>query len=143
MTDEDDLAPISLRDSRLRSDPEARPWSWRLQLFVRALAILAFMKGLVHWALLMGVGGGAFGQAPLTWRIGTVTFAVADLVAAVGLWLGAAWGVAMWLIAAAAQMLFTLFAPDVFPFGGVAAVAEAVAMAVYLGLSLKSRREQR
>lgn len=143
---DDDLAPIDLRDARLKGDPAGRRWTWRLHLFVRALAVAEFAKGLFHWVALLGVG--ASGQPfaagdPMAWRVATVVFAVADLVAAVGLWLGAAWGVVMWLLAAAGQILFGVIAPGVVGGEWVIAAVEAVAMVVYLGLSLKAKGEDR
>lgn len=138
-----DLPPILLRDARLRRNPAARPWSWRLHVFVRALAALEFAKGLFHWAALIGVGGAGepFSDASMAWRVATVFFAVADLVAAVGLWLGAAWGVVIWLLAASAQMLFGTIAPGSFSGHWAFAAFEVAAMALYLALSLKAKRE--
>lgn len=142
---DDDLAPIALRDARLKSNPAGRPWSWRLHLFVRAVAVAEFAKGLFHWATLMGVGSGGqpFAGDPTAWKVATVVFAVADLVAAVGLWLGAAWGVVMWLLAALGQIVFGMVAPGVVGSQWLVSAIEVAAMAVYLGLSLKARREER
>ena len=72
----------------------------RLVLFLRVMAALSMAKGLYHWAVVCGIGGGA-GSASNTsrspWQTATVFFAVIDLVAAVGLWLAAAWGAVVWL----------------------------------------------
>ena len=45
---------------------------------------------------------------------GDVFFAVIDLVAAVGLWLAAAWGGVVWLTAAISMAAIELFFPQVF-----------------------------
>lgn len=141
MSDPDDLAPIALRDNRLRGDRYARPWTWRLTLLLRALAVLELAKGLYHWALLLGLGPTPFPDGPLVQRIGAVFFAVADPVAAVGLWLAAAWGVVIWLCAASAQLMFSALVPS----GALNLLVTpvwALAMAVYLALSLKAKREE-
>lgn len=141
--DADALAPIALRDARLKRNPAARPWSWRLHLFVRAVAVAELAKGLHHWAALIGLGsdGAPFADADMTWRVATVVFAVVDLVAAVGLWLGAAWGVVIWLIAACGQLLLAAFAPSIDGAWALAAL-QLAAMAAYLALSLLAKREE-
>ena len=69
-------------------------------------------------------------------------FAVADPVAGVGLWVGAAWGVAIWLIAAVGQL--AVVALGVEGLGGwPAAAAVLAAMVAYVALSVMARREQR
>lgn len=141
VSDPDDLAPIALRDNRLRGDRYARPWTWRLTLLLRALAVLELAKGLYHWALLLGLGPTPFPDGPLVQRIGAVVFAVADPVAAVGLWLAAAWGVVIWLCAASAQLMFSALVPSSALNLAVTPVW-ALAMAAYLALSLKAKREE-
>src|SRR5262249_32563170 len=78
-------------------------WTRRLILYLRIVAGLSLLKGLYHWAGIVGIGdapGGGFEANPLPWQAATVFFAVIDLVAAVGLWLAAAWGGGGWLTAA-------------------------------------------
>ncbi len=41
-------------------------------------------------------------------------FAVIDLVAAVGLWLAAAWGAVVWLMSIASMLAVEVFFPQVF-----------------------------
>src|ERR1043166_4401523 len=65
-------------------------WTRRLVLYLRIVAGLALLKGLYHWAGILGIGappGEAFDANPLPWQAATVFFAVIDPVAAVGLWL--------------------------------------------------------
>lgn len=134
--------PLSMGDSTFRADRASRPWSWRLAAFLRALAVLELGKGLATWALLIGSGGAAepLPEGSSRWLVATVFFAVADPVAAVGLWLGAAWGVAIWLIAAAAQLVVIgIVGPD--PGGWLMVAALIGAMTAYVALSAKARRE--
>lgn len=145
MAADDDHAgppPLSMRDSTFHGDRSARPWTWRLAVFLRALAVIELGKGLAYWALLIGAGGAAepLAGAPTAWFVATVFFAVADPVAAVGLWVGAAWGVAIWLIAALAQLaVIGIAGPTA---GGWAVVAVTVAaMTAYVAFSAKARLE--
>jgi hypothetical protein len=137
------LPAISLRESRLSDDRQARPWSFRLFVFLRVMAAIELVRALVTWGALLGVGGGAdpLDATPRDALIATVVFAVADPVAAVGLWIGAAWGVAIWLLAMLAHLLTVglVGAPSApsLALGGF----ELAAMLAYLVLSLKARRE--
>ncbi|GLK81259.1 DUF6163 family protein [Methylopila turkensis] len=143
MNDSDDLAPISLKETRLRGSAAARPWERRLFAFIRVLAVIQLVKGLAHWTALIGVGGEPFAGASTAWRVGMVFFAVADLVAAVGLWLGAAWGAVIWLLTATAQILFAAFAGGSISGHWVVAAFEGAAIVTYLALSLAAKREER
>ena len=72
----------------------------------------------------------------MSWKAATIFFAVIDLVAAVGLWLAAAWGGVVWLTAAASMAAIEIFFPDVYG-GQVWVVAlEIAAVAAYLGLAV-------
>ncbi|GBD49042.1 DUF6163 family protein [Methylopila sp. Yamaguchi] len=139
--DPDDLPPIQLRDSRLGRAGPSRPWSRRLLYFVRAVAAVECLKGLWHWAALLGFGGDPFAGASVTGRVATVFFAVADPVAAVGLWLGAAWGVVIWLLAASAQLLVEGLEPHGGGLRWLVTLSIVAAMAGYLALSLKAKSE--
>ena len=56
----------------------------------------------------------AFQYHSIAWQAATVFFAVIDLVAAVGLWLAAAWGAVIWLTAIASMLAVEIFFPQVF-----------------------------
>ena len=139
--DADDLPPIQLKDSRLGRGGPSRPWNRRLLHFVRAIAAVECLKGLWHWATLLGLGGDPFTGASATGRVATVFFAVADPVAAVGLWLGAAWGVVIWLLAASAQLLVEGLEPGSSALRWAVMLAIVAAMGGYLALSLKAKAE--
>src|ERR1700757_1857863 len=94
-----ELAPV-------QADAKQQEYLWtdRLVLFLRIMAGVSMFKGLFHWALVCGIGVDPdYGfESPLHsvhWRSATVFFAIIDLVAAVGLWLAAPWGVVVWLTA--------------------------------------------
>jgi hypothetical protein len=136
-----DLAGIPLREAQLSADHQARPWSFRLVVFMRILAVAELCKGLYHWTALLGVFGEPLAQDAMVWRIATVFFSVADLVAAVGLWLGAPWGVVIWLLAAIAQILIAFLAFGAAPATWPVIALILAAMAVYVVLSAKARAE--
>ena len=77
-------------------------WVPRLVKFLRVLACVSLMKGLYHWAIVCGIDAPSalgFDAYSTPFQAATVFFAVIDLVAAVGLWLAAAWGGVVWLTA--------------------------------------------
>jgi hypothetical protein len=126
-------------------EPEALEgrWTARLVLFLRVMAALSMLKGLYHWAVVCGITSpeGGFEDQPLPWQTATIFFAVIDLVAAVGLWLAAAWGAVVWLTAAVSMAAVEVFFPQVY--GGRLSVVmvEAVLLFGYLFLAIQSARE--
>jgi len=67
--------------------------------------------------------------------------AVIDLVAAVGLWLAAAWGAVIWLTAVASMLALEIFFPQVFGASLLFVALEGALLALYLWLALKSAQE--
>ena len=60
------------------------------------------------------IGGCGSSTQPLPWQTATVFFAVIDLVAAVGLWLAAAWGAVVWLTASVSMAAVEVFFPQIY-----------------------------
>jgi len=119
-------------------------WTRRLVLFLRIMAALSMLKGLFHWSRVCGIGVGPneiFEYHSIAWQTATVFFAVIDLVAAVGLWLAAAWGAVIWLTAVASMLAVEVFFPRVFDGGMTTALMEGGLLAIYLFLALKSAQE--
>jgi hypothetical protein len=120
-------------------------WTRRLVVYLRVIAGISLMKGLYHWSAVAGIGpgaGGGFEANPLPWQVATAFFAVIDLVAAVGLWLAAAWGGVVWLTAAISMAAVELFFPQVF--GGAVWIvpAEAVMIVAYVVFAVMAGRER-
>src|SRR6202046_3733159 len=87
-------------------------WAEYLVLFLRVMAAVSLVKGLYHWAQVCGIGApadGGFESHTVAWQTATVFFAVIDLVAAVGLWLAAAWGAVVWLTAVVSMAVVEIF----------------------------------
>jgi len=102
------------------------------------------IKGLYHWTQVCGIGLGPaqpFENQSIAWQTATVFFAVIDLVAAVGLWLAAAWGAVIWLTAIASMLAVEIFFPQVFGGGWLTGLLEGGLLALYLWLALKSAQE--
>jgi hypothetical protein len=132
-------------DALEASKPRSTPWTRRLVLFLRIMAFVSMAKGLFHWSLVLGVGdgsGSSFENASMPWQAATIFFAVIDLVAAVGLWLAAAWGGVVWLTAAISMAAIELFFPQVFGGRIWIAVLEFLAIFIYIGLALMAGRER-
>jgi hypothetical protein len=123
--------------------PSQGRWTFRLVMFLRAMAGLSMLKGLYHWAVVCGMTGldGGFEAQPLPWQTATVFFAVIDLVAAVGLWLAAAWGAVVWLTACVSMAAVEVIFPQVYGGRMMVVVIEAVLLCGYLFLAIQSARE--
>jgi Family of unknown function (DUF6163) len=122
-----------------------RLWTERLVLFLRVMAGLSLLKGLYHWAVVCGlVGGrtGGFEAHTIPFQTATVFFAVIDLVAAVGLWLAAAWGAVVWLTAAVSMVAVELLFPQIYGGSVALMLIEMTLLACYLVLAVQSAREQ-
>ena len=120
-------------------------WTQRLILFLRIMASPSLLKGLYHWAVVCGIGDGAdgtFESGPPPWQAATVFFAVIDLVAAVGLWLAAAWGGVVWLTACILMAAVEMFFPQIYGGRLWVVVLEMVLIASYLWLTVLSGRER-
>jgi hypothetical protein len=126
----------------VEAEPHVGRWTQHLVLFLRLMAGLSLCKGLYHWSRVCGIGGDAlFIDQSVAWQTATVFFAVIDLVAAVGLWLAAAWGAVIWLMSVASMLAVEIFFPQVFGAGLAVGLGEGALLGVYLWLALKSAKE--
>lgn len=135
--------PIGL-DHAHPNEAEA-PWTRRLVLFLRVAGALMMLKGLYHWSTIIGLWDGArssFDMRPAAWQSASIFFAVIDLVAAIGLWLAAAWGGVVWLTAAISMIAVELFFPQIYGGRLLVVFGEIVVIAAYIGLALFAARER-
>ena len=118
-------------------------WTRILVVFLRIMAVLSLFKGLYHWAVVCGilVPDRPFEDHTMPWQATTVFFAVIDLVAAVGLWLIAAWGAVVWLTAAVSMAAVEVFFPQVYGGRLSIMVFEGVLLVSYLMLAIQTARE--
>jgi Family of unknown function (DUF6163) len=107
--------------------------------------VFSLLKGLYHWAVICGFGaapGGAFETQNSPWQMATVFFAIIDLVAAVGLWIGASWGVIIWLASSVTMVVVHLLLPQIYGFQPVIIVWEIALIVGYVFVALGAAREQ-
>jgi Family of unknown function (DUF6163) len=90
-----------------REQVETR-WGLILVVFMRLLAALWILQGLVQWASFLLPHEALFDHLPMTQSGAIIFFAVIDLMAAVGLWLATPWGGVLWLLAALSQIIAAL-----------------------------------
>jgi hypothetical protein len=120
-------------------------WTNRLIWFLRAMAAVSMIKGLYHWAVIIGIGDGpgtTFETSPIAWQAATMFFAVLDPVAGVGLWLAAAWGGVVWLTTTISMAAIELLFPQIFGGRIIMVLAELAAIFAYVWLTLMAGRER-
>ncbi len=128
-----------------KTSADIGPWTRRLILFLRAMAALSMLKGLLHWSVVIGIGdptGTAFDQKEQAWQAATIFFAVLDLVAAVGLWLAATWGGVIWLTAMISMIVIELFFPQVFGGSTWIPALSFLLISAYVVLAMLAGRER-
>ena len=87
-----------------REQNESR-WGLILVIFMRLLAVLWIIQGIVVWASFMMPHDAVFDHMGKSHIAAVMFFSVIDFLAAVGLWLATPWGGVLWLFAAVAQVL--------------------------------------
>lgn len=120
-------------------------WTNRLISFLRLMAAVSMLKGLYHWAVIIGIGdgpGSTFETSPIAWQAATMFFAVLDPVAGVGLWLAAAWGGVVWLTTTISMAAIELLFPQIFGGRIIMVIAELGAILAYVWLTLMAGRER-
>jgi hypothetical protein len=139
--DPHNLEPVHTGDG----SPSGETWTLRLVMFLRVMAAVSILKGLYHWSRVVGImvpAGEGFETHSIAWQAATVFFAVIDLVAAVGLWLAAAWGAVIWLTSVVSMIALDVFFPQVFRGGALFDLIEFAALVIYLWFALKSAQER-
>jgi Family of unknown function (DUF6163) len=133
------LEPVRVAKGGIRGS-----WTEYLVLFLRIMAAVSLVKGLYHWGQICGIdahAGGGFEAHTIAWQTSTVFFAVLDLVAAVGLWLAAAWGAVVWLTSVVSMAAVEVFFPQVYGGSIFVVFLEMTLLGVYLYLAIVSARE--
>ncbi|GLK82445.1 DUF6163 family protein [Ancylobacter defluvii] len=120
------------------------PWQRRVLMYLRGLAGLLLLKTVYSWTLICGVWDGEssrFEMLSLAAQAAVIWAAIMNPVAAVGLWLGAAWGVVLWLVTAMVQILINASSPEGVGRLLIVAAFETVLVAIYAWLTYKAGRE--
>lgn len=102
-------------DDVLRETPVVTGVRWNRMLvwFMRALSAAWLVKGLLAWAVILGISDTPvpFEGASTGYQSAMIYFAVIDLVAAIGLWLTSNWGGVLWLLAVMSHLILAVFFP--------------------------------
>jgi hypothetical protein len=107
-----------------------------LVVFMRFLAGLWVIQGLVQWSAILLPPEPLFDNVSALRGAAVIFFAIFDLVAAVGLWLATPWGGAIWLLGAIAQILVALGLPGFFSMLWV--IADIALIVVYFILTWRA-----
>ncbi|WAC26472.1 DUF6163 family protein [Ancylobacter sp. SL191] len=130
--------------SRGPAGAEMPLWQSRVVLYLRLLAGFLLVKTVYSWTLICGVWDGEtsrFEMLSLAAQSAVIWAAIMNPVAAVGLWLGASWGVVLWLVTALVQIAINANAPEGVGRLMIVAGIETVLVAVYAFLTYKAARE--
>jgi hypothetical protein len=100
-------------DGKLSSAVASVGWGTALLWYMRTLAWVWVGKGLFNWAIILGAFPrlGDFTAMALPLQATIVSFACFDLLAAIGLWLAAPWGGAIWLLCAVVESASPFLSP--------------------------------
>lgn len=109
--DEDRREVIQLDSLARRRQVAATRWGFILVTMMRTVAALWFLLGIIYWLRIIMPGEAPLDALPVDVAVVIVFFAVANLAAAIGLWLAAPWGGVLWLIAAVAELAASWFMP--------------------------------
>lgn len=123
-------------------EPTGVRWLTILIWFMRIAAVFWLVRGLLHWAYIIGLGEPGFPDLRLSRQGIVMGLAVLDLVAAIGMWLTASWGAAVWLVVLFIEGTLVYTVPDMkVPVAD--AIVVGVAALLYLFLVWKAATEQR
>lgn len=138
-------APAQDRDAPIvigaRPSAGRTRWGLLLVVFMRIIAVLWIIEGLIQWRLVLLAPNSLFDVAPRSVSVAVVAFAVIDILAGVGLWLASPWGGVVWLAAALMQIGVAYFIPTFFAGGALLIVLNVALIALYLFLTWQAGRE--
>jgi len=108
-----------------------------LVIFMRLLAGLWVLQGLVQWSAILLPAEPLFDKLPPLRSAAVIFFAIFDIVAAAGLWLATPWGGVIWLLGALTQIAAAIGLPGFFSISWVA--ANLALIAIYFVLTFEAR----
>lgn len=123
-------------------DPVTRPSL--TAIYLRVIALFLLSAGLWRSCQILGItpDGQDFSALTPAWRAGATTLVLVDLLSAVGLWIGAAWGPVMWAVALAIEVsMYTLFS-DLFGHFPLRVAGHVAFFAIFLILAVLDWRRE-
>jgi hypothetical protein len=138
------MPAMRLVGSTTTDAPAALRWTMMLVWFMRTMAVVWIAKGLFSWTIVLGINHAVadFREIPIVLQALIGFFAVADLMAAVGLWLAAPWGGVLWLICAATEVMASTLGAGASMTGLVGVVLDGLLIAVYFALNWLAANER-
>ena len=121
---------------------QADRWGFMLVVFMRVVAVLWLVQGLMQWKFILAPDQAPIDALPSPVATAIAFFAVADLLAAVGLWLAAAWGGVLWLFSACAGIIVILFMPEFHAGGLLMVLVSVILIVVYFILTWNAAQER-
>jgi hypothetical protein len=139
-----DRSPATPQDGDLLAAISGLGWGTALIWYMRTLAWVWVAKGLFDWAIILGAfpSLGQFTTMALPLQATIVAFASLDLLAAIGLWLAAPWGGAIWLLCAVVEAASPVLSPRAAAIGYGGALLNVALVAGYFLLSFRAVRER-
>ena len=135
--------PVYASDAAIRVGLTAREqvqtrWGLILVIFMRLLAALWILQGLLQWAAFMLPRDSLFDHLRISQTAAVMFFSVIDFLAAVGLWLATPWGGILWLFAAVVQILVAFSVKNIIPAGWIA--GDVALIVIYFALTWQAGR---
>lgn len=141
--DDDDRNEVIQLDSLARRRRVAATrWGMLLVWMMRSVAVLWFLLGLLYWMRILVPGNAPLDALPVDVAVTIVFFAVANLAAAVGLWLAAPWGGVLWLLAAIAELVAGWIMPAYIRGGPMIWILYIGLIGTYLAFTWLAARER-
>ena len=139
-----DIAPAKPADNALAAALANVRWRTALLWYMRTLAWVWVAKGLFNWAIIVGAfpALGDFSRMTLPVQSTIVAFASLNLLAAVGLWLAAPWGGAIWLLCAVVEAASPFLSPRAASIGVSGALINIALVIGYFYFSWRAVRER-
>jgi hypothetical protein len=141
-SDEPDNEVILVGPEAERKRRAATRWGVMLVIYMRILAVFWLSFGVLHWAAILSPSPASFEGLPFHLAVTIAVFAVADLVAAVGLWLVAPWGGAIWLATAVGELLAGALIDGGFARGPLMVASYVGMIALYFALTWLTAQER-
>lgn len=143
LDDDDDSREVILLDTLAnRRRVATTRWGMLLVMMMRTVAVLWFVFGLIYWVRILAPGETPLDALPADAAATIVFFAVANLAAAVGLWLAAPWGGVLWLLAAIAELAAGWMMPAYIRGGAAVTLIYATLIVIYLAFTWLAARER-
>lgn len=123
-----------LHEARTADGPR---WNGVLVNFMRIVAAIWLVKGLLAWAVILGVTAAlqSFDVRTTGFQAAMIYFAIIDLLAAVGLWLASSWGGVLWILAVMSHLILAVFFPRFVSNGSLLIAGFILLITTYLTLS--------